>query len=112
MHELSIVIEIFDLLGEIAKEQQLSEISSVTVEVGELCGVLPEYFSECWRAARIGSEYESTELKLITVPAAALCSCGREYEMTSNGRVCPYCGKTDYTVIRGRQFFVKEIEAR
>ena len=112
MHELGIVLEIFELIEEISQEQNLKEISSVTVEVGELSGVIPEYLAECWKAARLSSQFEHTELNLITIPATALCACGQEYEMTKNSRICPYCHKTDYTIQHGREFMVKEIEAR
>lgn len=112
MHELSVVLEIFELTDEISKEQNLTEIRSVSIEAGELCGIIPDYFRECWRAARIGSRYENTRLDLTVKPAIALCSCGREYEMTANGRVCPYCKRTDYTVKSGRQFLITQIEAK
>ncbi|MDD6727913.1 MAG: hydrogenase maturation nickel metallochaperone HypA [Eubacteriales bacterium] len=112
MHELSLVMEMFDLVGEISQEQNLKEIHSVTVEVGELSGVLADYLGECWNVARIGSQFEKTELKVIPIPSTALCSCGTEYEMTKNSRICPNCHKTDYEIVKGREFTVKEIEAR
>ncbi|MGN1421022.1 MAG: hydrogenase maturation nickel metallochaperone HypA [Eubacterium sp.] len=111
MHELSLVMEIFDLLDEISEEQGLKKVKSVTLEAGELCGIIPEYMEECWRVAGQDSPYESTELRLIKIPATALCSCGAEYEMTKNSRICPVCHKTDYTVIHGREFNIREIEA-
>lgn len=111
MHELSVVIEIFDLIEEIMQEQDLKEVSSVTVEVGELSGILPDYFSECWKAAGIGGTFENTSMILEFIPAVAKCTCGEEYEMQKNNRICPRCGKTDYTVIHGREFMVKQIEA-
>lgn len=111
MHELGVVLEIFDLTEEIMQEQTLKKVSAVTVEVGELSGILPDYFRECWNAARLGGAFEKTELKLIVIPAAAKCACGEEYEMTANNRICPHCGKTDYTVLRGREFNILSIEA-
>lgn len=111
MHELSVVLEIFELVEEIMKEQNLKKVSSVTVEVGELSGILHDYFKECWSVARLGSVFEETELDLIFFPAMAKCSCGCEYEMTKNSRICPNCKKTDYKVIGGREFMVKQIEA-
>lgn len=112
MHELGVVLEIFDLIEEIMKEQDLKEVSSVTVEVGELSGILPDYFKECWDAAKLGGTFDKTELKLVFIPAAARCTCDQEYEMTANSRICPKCGKTDYEVIKGREFNVLSIEAR
>ena len=54
MHELSVVLEIFELVEEIMTEQDLKKVSSVSVQAGELSGILPDYFKECWNAARIG----------------------------------------------------------
>lgn len=111
MHELGVVLEIFDLIEEIMKEQDLKKVSSVTVEVGELSGILPDYLKECWKAARLGGTFDETELKLVYIPATARCACGAEYEMTKNNRICPECHKTDYEVIKGREFMVLSIEA-
>ncbi|MDE5985352.1 MAG: hydrogenase maturation nickel metallochaperone HypA [Eubacterium sp.] len=111
MHELGVVLEIFDLVEEIMKEQGLKKVSSITVEVGELSGILPDYLSECWKVARLGGTFDNTELKLIHIPATARCTCGAEYEMTRNNRICPKCHKTDYEVIKGREFMVLSIEA-
>ncbi len=111
MHELGVVLEIFDLLEEIEKEQNLKKISSVTLEIGELSGILPDYLRECWNAARLSSEFEKTQLIIEYVPAVASCKCGAEYEMLKNNRICPACGQTDYKVVRGREFELKQIEA-
>lgn len=111
MHELGVVLEIFDLVEDIMQEQKLKKVSSITVEVGELSGILPDYFSECWKVARLGGTFDETELKLIHIPATARCVCGAEYEMTKNNRICPECHKTDYEVIKGREFTVLSIEA-
>lgn len=111
MHELGVVLEIFDLVEEIMKEQNLKKVSTITVEVGELSGILPDYFKECWQAAKIGGTFDKTELIVEFLPAVAKCKCGCEYEMQKNSRICPDCRQTDYTVIRGREFMVKQIEA-
>lgn len=111
MHELGIVLEIFDLVSEIMEEQELKKVSSVTIEVGELSGILPDFFKECWSAARLGSKFENTELIIDFVPARARCICGCEYEMQKNSRICPDCHKTEYEIIGGREFTVKQIEA-
>ena len=48
MHELGIVFHIMDSLESVAKENSLSAISSVTVEVGEVSTVIPDYLTDCW----------------------------------------------------------------
>lgn len=111
MHELSIVIEVFRLVEEIAEEQGLKKINSVTVEIGELSGILEDYFRECWNVARLSSNLENTEVKIISVSAVARCKCGCEYNMTENNRICPKCKRTEYEITAGRDFVIKEIEA-
>jgi hydrogenase nickel incorporation protein HypA/HybF len=111
MHELGIVIEMFDLLEEIKKEQGLKKISTVTVEVGELSGVMCDYLKECWNVARLGGTFENTQLDVEFHPAFARCDCGEEFEMMKNSRICPKCHKSNYSVISGREFEIKQIEA-
>ncbi len=110
MHELGIVMEILDITGEIAREQGLKKISSVTVEIGELSGIIGDYLSECWMVAREGI-FKDAELKTERITAVARCSCSAEFEMIKNNRVCPVCKKSDYEIISGREFTIKEIEA-
>lgn len=111
MHELSVVLSIFDLLEDIMKEQQLKKISRVDITVGELCGILPDYFEECWRAARLGSTFEETQLVINKKPALAKCVCGEVFEMQKNSRICPICKRTDYEIAGGREFDIEKIEA-
>lgn len=111
MHELGIVLEIFDLIEEIMQEQNLKKVSTVTVEVGELSGVISDYLKECWDVAKLDGTFNDTQLIIENIPAKAKCSCGNEFEMLKNERTCPVCRKNDYEVISGRQFQVKQIEA-
>ena len=52
MHELGIIVHISRTLEEVAKENQLTEIGSVTLEIGEVSGVVPEYMTDCWKYYR------------------------------------------------------------
>lgn len=43
MHELGIVFHIIDSLKEVGEENHLKQIAGVTLEVGEVSGVLEDY---------------------------------------------------------------------
>ena len=43
MHELGIVFRIIDTVNETAAENQVSEVVSVTLDVGEVSTVIPDY---------------------------------------------------------------------
>ena len=48
MHELGIIVHVMRTVEEVAAENNLTEIRSVTCEIGEVSGVVPEYMADCW----------------------------------------------------------------
>lgn len=56
MHELGIIVHISRTLDEVAKENNLTEIGSVTLEIGEVSGIVPDYMTDCWKYYRKKSE--------------------------------------------------------
>jgi len=109
MHELGVVLALFDTLEQIKSEQGIDDIKKVVLDVGEMSGILPDYLKECWNAARLDSLFEKTELELNLFPAIGKCSCGEEFELMQNSRICPACHRTDYEIIDGRQFDIDKI---
>lgn len=43
MHELGVVFYVIDAVEDVAKHNNVSHIHSVTVEIGEVSTVIPEY---------------------------------------------------------------------
>ena len=60
MHELGIVYHIIDTLEQVAKDNELTHIDSVTMEVGEVSAVIPDYLTDCWAWASGNSSSSST----------------------------------------------------
>ena len=48
MHELGIIVHVMRTVEDVAAENNLTEIRSVTCEIGEVSGVVPEYMTDCW----------------------------------------------------------------
>ena len=48
MHELGIIVHITKTLLNVAEENKLSEIASVTLEVGEVSSIVLVYMTDCW----------------------------------------------------------------
>ena len=46
MHELNIVTYVIDQVKEIAEQNELTEIDSVTLELGEVSGVVSDYLKD------------------------------------------------------------------
>jgi len=74
MHELGIVVHITKTLKGIAEENQLKEIASVSLELGEVSGIIPEILTDCWNYYRKKFPLiEEAELKFETLPAVTYC---------------------------------------
>lgn len=110
MHELGILYHVVDTLKELKVSENLTEIESITLEVGELSGVLPKYLEECWPAAVYKTEYSDVELIIEEVEGVVNCNaCHRNYNlMKANGR-CPHCDEEKSTLVCGDEFNIKEV---
>lgn len=113
MHELGIVFSILDKLEKLAEEENLTHIKSVTLEVGEVSTVIPEYVTPCFDwAVKKRPVFLDTTLKIEPIHAITHCySCAKEYDTVPNGITCPYCGSRDTVLVTGNEINIKEIEA-
>lgn len=114
MHELGIVFHIIKEIEEVGQEQQLSKVSSVTLELGEVSGVLHEYLNDCWTWACSKSELmNGAQLIIEQIPAVTFCEeCGEKYSTTQFGKVCPHCSSDKTYLLSGNEVMIKEIEAQ
>lgn len=113
MHELSIVAYVVKEVEAVAQQNDLTRVSSVTLEFGEVSGIVTEYISDCWQWYVQRSPLMSgAALKCETIPAVTWCSaCKRTYPTVSHGKICPYCGSAETWLKQGNEINIKEIEA-
>ncbi len=113
MHEMGIVFHLSKTLRETAEEQQLTKIGKITLQVGEVSGIMTDYFVDCWNYFK--NRYPllaESELVLETLPAVTWCdSCKQTYETVKYGKTCPFCGSGETWLLKGNECIIKEIEA-
>ncbi|MCL1896917.1 MAG: hydrogenase maturation nickel metallochaperone HypA [Clostridiales bacterium] len=113
MHELSIVCGIVDQVLEVVREEGLSEVEAIVLEVGAMSTVVPEYLTGCYPNVVGGTMLEKTELRIEELAAAGRCrGCGGSFDFVIRRGVCPGCGGKDIELLSGREFKIKEIVAR
>ena len=83
MHELGIVMHVAKVLDEAAEENHITKIGSVTLEIGEVSGIMLDYFEECRKV----------------------------YPTVQYGKICPYCQSEHTYLLQGNECNIKEIEA-
>ena len=113
MHELGIVFHIIKSVEEIGSQNELTKVSSVTLELGEVSGIVPEYLTYCWKWAAAKSELlAGSELRVEQVDAVTYCEdCGKTYPTVQYAKSCPHCGSDKTYLVTGNEVSIKEIEA-
>ena len=113
MHELGIVFHLVDLLAEAGRAPALTKIAKVTVDLGEVSGVLTEFFEDAWQWASDKSDLlRGAGLEIFQIDAVTVCNdCGKTYGTVAHGRICPYCESPNTELLRGNEMEIREIEA-
>lgn len=113
MHELGIVFHAIRSVERVGAENGLTQVASVTLELGEVSGVVPQELVSCWDwAVKKSPLLENAVLKLETIPAVTYCEgCGREYPTVAHGRICPHCGSEKTWLRQGNEISIREMEA-
>ena len=113
MHEVGLAGEIVDRLIEIMDENNLTEIKSVTLRIGEATAVVPQYMLDCWPAVTEGTRIAKSELKIEKVTALGRChECEEVFPILENHNRCPKCGCEDYDMMTGFEYEISDILAR
>lgn len=112
MHELGVVIEVVKSIEKIAKEQQLTKIDTLVLQIGELSSMIPKYIEECYPAAVDGTILQDTKLEIEILPGNGLCrNCRKVFNLVKSNGVCPVCGEKNWEMLSGKEFMIKEIVA-
>lgn len=113
MHELGVVFHIIKGVEKTAADYQLTDIASVTVELGQVSTVIPHYLTDCWTwAVKKTTLLKNAELVIEEIPAVTYCEgCGETYSTVQYGKLCPNCGSERTYLLQGNEVNIKEIEA-
>ncbi len=111
MHELGIVFHVIDMVEKAAAENQAAAVASVTLELGEVSGVIPHELSSCWNwAVKKTERMREAALVIETIPAVTFCEgCGQTYPTVPQGKTCPHCGSGETWLRQGNEIQLKEI---
>ncbi len=112
MHELSIVTYVIKQVDAIARQNELTQISSVTLEFGEVSGIVPSYLVDSWNwYAKKTLFFVCLFIFCLIIPAVTWGdACKKTYPTVKYGKTCPYCGSGETWLQQGREMNIKQIE--
>ncbi len=112
MHELGIMIEIVKTVENFARQNGVTRIDTLVLQIGELAAVVPEFIRQCYPAAVDGTLLQDTKLKIDILPGNGICKqCRKVFNILKSGGKCPECGSNDWELLGGKEFMIKEIVA-
>ena len=104
MHEMSYAVRLVNMAIDTAKENELNNVDTVTVEIGQMTGVLPHLLKEAYTSASKGTILEGSTLDITMTNVTAHCNdCNTTYEPNAvNNYCCPSCNSLNSKIIKGR----------
>ena len=107
MHELGIVRNIVAIVGEAAKGRRVRRVS---IEVGELSGVMTDAIAFCFEVVARGTLVEGAALEIREIEGRAHCdACGAEFATETLFMPCA-CGSRLLTRLQGEELNIKSME--
>jgi len=107
MHELGIARNVVAIVCERAGS---ANVTRVTLEVGELSGVMPEAIAFCFPLVAADTTCANAVLDVRVIPGRSQCrTCGIDYAVPRLGVPCP-CGSRDAVRLCGDELNVKEMQ--
>lgn len=112
MHELGLVNYVVKEVSKVAEENNVSRIKSVTLEFGEVSGIVVSYLYDYWNwYTKKFPVFEGSELKCEEIPAVTWCdNCKITYSTITYGKTCPRCGSGNTWLLRGNEMRIKQVE--
>ena len=112
MHELGIVVHVIKQIEQLAKEKNVKEVKELTLEVGEVSGVVKQYFVDAFEWAKKRTEYmKECKLNLIIIEAISYCEdCKDTFRTTEFGKTCPKCGGPNTYLVTGRDVSIRDVK--
>lgn len=113
MHEMGTILYVIRTVNDVCAQNALTKVTSVTLEIGEVSGILPKYLQNFWQWAVQKEPYlRDAQLLIETRKAVTRCGgCGRTYETVKYAKVCPHCGSENTWLETGNEYIIQEISA-
>ena len=110
MHELSIAMNIIDIVEAEKAKNNAEKVETVELEVGKLSGVVMEALRFAFEEALKSSSFSDAEIRYQEVEGLAECSaCGHSFKTEDYVTPCPKCMNPFSDIIQGKEMRIKSI---
>jgi len=111
MHELAICQALMSQVEAIARDNDATRVTAITLGLGPLSGVEEQLLKNAYPVASSGTVADSAELLIRSTPVRIQCpECGKESEVQPNRLVCGHCENWRTELISGDELLLIRVE--
>lgn len=111
MHELSIVMNIFNIVEENAKKLNAKIVHEIEVDIGEMSGIDFEALDFALQHTIKNELLKNAKLIINRIPGKARCNlCKHEFDISDFYTACPICNRFNHDIFKGKELKVKTIK--
>ena len=111
MHELPVTMGVLSVVLQHAEKIQASKINRISLVVGELSGIVPDYITLQFNIISKDTIAYGAEIIFKEQPAELRCrNCTATFSPNGQEWVCPECGERKIEIVAGRECYVDSME--
>ncbi len=112
MHEVSLVQAMIGQLSDLAKNNDATKVTKITMEIGLLSGVVVDSFRFGFEVLSENDELvQGAELKILTPPVTYRCTrCGHTEVTNEKPDCCPHCKELFLIPEGGDELILRQVE--
>jgi hydrogenase nickel incorporation protein HypA/HybF len=112
MHELSLALDVLDIVMKEADKNNVTVIHEIHLDVGELSGVETDVLKTALEITGKSSLIGNAKISVNKIPGKGMCKlCNMEFGMGSFMDVCPICHSSPSEISGGKEFRLRSIVA-
>lgn len=115
MHELPVTESILKIVLKHARANDVRKVKTIRLKVGKLSDLEDEWIQRYFDYLSKGTVAEGAKLEIERTPIVMKCNvCSESYEVEAadiGSLPCPACGGKGGTLLSGREYAIKEMEA-
>lgn len=114
MHEMALCTEVVNVVEATAQEAGAIKVNNISMVIGEMRDIIIDLFDGFFHYLTKDTIAEDAAVYFTTVPATLKChECGCHFPVDLHATdviACPSCGKSDYELATGNEFYVESID--
>lgn len=112
MHELSIAMNILDIVRDTCRTQNFERVETIYLRIGRASGILTDALQFAFEQARAGTVARDARLEIEEIDVGGHCEdCRREFTVEEKYVFeCPRCGGNRFRITSGHEMEIVELE--